>query len=49
MGVGEDSTVDATEADCSQRQAKEEKRKNGTQVAFLPEAQIFAIFSKRHI
>lgn len=49
MAVGEDSTVDATEADCSQRQAKKEKRKKGPQVAFLPEAQIFAIFNKRHI
>lgn len=49
MSVGEDSTVDASEADSSQRQAKKEKRKKGTQVAFLPEAQIFAIFSKRHI
>ena len=29
MSVGEDSTVDASEADSSQRQAKKEKRKKG--------------------
>ena len=35
MAVGEDTTVDATEADCSQRQAKKEKRKKGLRLLFF--------------
>ena len=44
MGVGEAITVAATEVDTSQRQAKKERRKKGTEVATIPASQQGKLF-----